>query len=91
MVSWNNMDTLKAYQALAEKKAVDLPEAMSGESGAARVANYKVPMSSGLTFNYASRPVDDDILETLQAFADEAQLTGKFAELYNGAVINTGE
>ena len=35
--------------------------------------------------------VDDKVLDTLQALADEAALTEKYAELYNGAVINTGE
>mgnify|MGYP003311574830 CR=1 FL=1 len=33
----------------------------------------------------------DDILAKLAAFAKEAQLTEKYAALYNGEVINTGE
>ena len=38
MISWNNLDTLKNYQALLEPKGtVKLAEAMAGESGAERV------------------------------------------------------
>ena len=44
-----------------------------------------------MKYNFAAKAVDDDILAVLQELADEAQLTEKYAELYNGAVINTGE
>ena len=92
MVSWNNLDTLASYQALqGTKDQVKLREVMAGEEGAARVAKYAVPMAAGLTYNYAAKKVDDDILKKMAALADEAQLTDKFKELYNGAVINTGE
>ena len=91
MASWKNMDTLAAYQALKTAPKVDLKAAMSGEEGAQRVRRYTVPMGAGLAFNFGARPVDDGILSVLADFAREAQLTEKFAELYNGAVINTGE
>ena len=91
MTAWNNMDTLTAYQALKAAPKVDLKAAMSGEEGAQRVRRYTVPMGAGLDFNYGARPVDDGVLALLADFAKEAQLTEKFAELYNGAVINTGE
>ena len=92
MVAWKNLDTLEAYQALLDTKdSVNLAEVMQGESGAQRVEKYFVPMAEGLTYHYAAKAVDDDIIEKLIALAKEAQLTEKFAELYNGAVINTGE
>ncbi|MGN0775047.1 MAG: glucose-6-phosphate isomerase, partial [Candidatus Ventricola sp.] len=91
MVAWKNMDTLASYQDLMNAQKVDLVSAMSGESGAQRVRSYSVPMGAGLDFNFGARPVDDAILAVLAQFAKEAQLTEKFAELYNGAVINTGE
>ena len=91
MTAWKNMDTLAAYQALKTAPKVDLKAAMSGEEGAQRVRRYTVPMGAGLDFNYGARPVDDGVLALLADFAKEAQLTEKFAELYNGAVINTGE
>jgi len=91
MIAWKNMDTLAAYQELQNVERVDLRAAMSGENGAERVKKYSVPMGEGLAFNYGARAVDDKILAVLAKLADEAQLTEKYAALYNGEVINTGE
>ena len=91
MITWKNMDTLAAYEELQSARRVDLVAAMSGENGALRVKRYTVPMGAGLNFNYGARPVDDEILSVLAKFAEEQQLTEKFAALYNGEVINTGE
>ena len=91
MITWKNMDTLAAYEALKATKPVNLAYAMSGENGAERVKKYSVPMGAGMNFNFGARPVDDEILAALAAFAKEQQLTEKYAALYNGEVINTGE
>ena len=91
MIAWKNMDTLAAYQELQNVERLDLAAAMSGENGAQRVRNYSVTMGEGLAFNYGARPVDDNILAVLAKLADEAQLTEKYAALYNGEMINTGE
>lgn len=92
MVSWKNFDELQSYQTLSGMtKPVDLKQVMSGESGAQRVAKYSVPMANGMAFNFASKQVDDTVLSALAQLAEEAQLVDKYAELYNGAVINTGE
>ena len=91
MITWKNMDTLASYEQLKAAAPVKLQTAMAGENGAARVKNYTAPMGAGLDFNYGARPVDEAILEALAAFAKEQQMTEKFAALYNGEVINTGE
>ncbi len=91
MITWNNMDKLTAYNELTAVAPLNLAQAMTGEAGADRVKNYTVPMGAGLDFNYGARPVNDEILAVLEKFAAEAQLTEKFAALYNGEVINTGE
>ena len=92
MVTWNNLDTLTSYAKLKDlKDHVDIKEAMTGENGAKRVAEYSAPMASGLSFNYAAKQVDDEVLDVLAELADEHQLVDKFEELYNGAIINTGE
>ncbi len=92
MVTWNNLDTLTSYAKLKDlKNHVDIKEAMAGENGAKRVAEYSAPMASGLSFNYAAKQVDDEVLDVLAELADEHQLVDKFEELYNGAIINTGE
>ena len=91
MINWNNMDTLAAYAELQSLKRVNVAAVMSGQNGAERVRTYTAPIGAGLDFNYAARPVDEDILNVLAKFAREAQLTQKYAALYNGEIINTGE
>lgn len=91
MISWNNLDTLSSFKNLADSRKVNLASVMSGSEGAERVRKYSIRMAEGLSFNYAAKAVDDDIISRLQALADEAQLTEKFAALYNGEMINTGE
>ena len=91
MIIWKNMDTLASYEELKAVKPIDLVAAMSAEKGAERVKKYTVPMGAGMDFNYGARPVDDAILDVLAKFAKEQQLAEKYAALYNGEVINTGE
>ena len=92
MISWKNLNTLAAYEKLAALKGrVNLNEAMSGEGGARRVAQYSAPMAGGLAYNYAAKAVDDAVLDALQALADEAQLADKYQALLGGEIINTGE
>lgn len=91
MITWNNLDTLVSFKELSKTAPVDLKTVMSGEEGAERVKSYSVPMAEGLAFNYAARPVDENVLEALKKLASEAQLAEKFSALYNGEVINTGE
>ena len=91
MVNWNNLDTVASYAELEKVDRVKLVDVLAGEAGADRVRKYSASMMEGMVFNYASRPVDDNVLAVLAKLAKETQLTEKFAELYNGAVINTGE
>ena len=92
MADWKNLDKLDAYQALvADATRVDLRAVLAGEQGAQRVKRYTLPMACGLSYNYGAKQVDDSLLEKLANLAKEAQLVEKFAELYNGAMINTGE
>ena len=62
MISWSNLDTIKAYDELGKVSKVNLAEVMSGENGANRVKNYSVPMAAGMAYNYAAKQVDDDVL-----------------------------
>ena len=91
MVTWNNLDKLASFEELKKVERVNLAEVMSGENGAERVKFYSVPMAEGLAYNYAAKQVNEDVLAALVKLAEEAQLSEKFEELYNGAVINTGE
>ena len=91
MISWNNLDTVNAYQELLNADVVDLAAVMTGENGAERVKKYSVPMAGELAFNYAAKQVDDNVLSILAKLAKEMQLVEKFETLYNGEVVNTGE
>ncbi len=92
MAEWKNLDTLESYKNLAASShRVDLREVLGGECGAERVKKCSVPMACGLTYNYAAKQVDEEVLKQLAALAAESDLAGKFEELYNGAMINTGE
>ena len=92
MIEWKNLDELASYQELVrDNQRVDLTKVMTGNEGAERVGKYAVPMAAGLCYSFAAKAVDDGLLKQLQKLADEAQAAAKFEELYNGAVINTGE
>ena len=91
MLDWKNLDQLNSFGELKNVKAVNIAKVMAGENGAERVKNYSVPMGKGLDFNYAARPVDEDVLAALKNLAEEAELSKKYEALYNGEVINTGE
>ncbi len=87
MVAWKNFDALESYKALNETECVDIAKVLTAD----RVKNYSVPMAAGMVYNYAAKQVDDQILDLLSKLSDEAELVEKYQELYNGAVINTGE
>ncbi len=92
MLNWNNLNQVKAFEKLqALRDHVRLQDVMAGEQGAERVKKYSVPMAGGLTYNFAAKQVDDEVLEALGKLAEETQLTEKYEALYNGEVINTGE
>ena len=91
MATWNNLDKSNAFKNLEKAGKVNLVDVMAGENGASRVKSYSAPMAAGMVYNYAAKQVDDEIIDKLAAFAKEAELVEKYSELYNGAVINTGE
>ncbi|MBQ1468691.1 MAG: glucose-6-phosphate isomerase [Solobacterium sp.] len=91
MVEWKNLNELSAFNELEAAGRVCLPEVMSGENGAQRAKTYCAPMAEGMVYNYAAKAVDETVLEGLKKLAEEAQLQEKYAALYNGEVINTGE
>ena len=62
MITWNNLDTIPAYQELQKVASVNLKEEMTGGKGAERVRKYSVPMAAGLAYNYAAKQVDDEVL-----------------------------
>ncbi len=94
-ISWNNLNKLESFKKLKEcKNPVSVAKALSGASGAKRVAEFSIPMgkdSDGLVYNYAAKQVDKSVLAAFKSLTKEAQLLEKFEALYNGDIINTGE
>ena len=76
MVNWNNLDTVASYAELEKVDRVKLVDVLAGEAGADRVRKYSASMVDGMTFNYASRPVDDKVLEVLAKLAKEKSAPG---------------
>ena len=92
MINWTNADSLSAWKKLQSLKGmVSVAKELSSSDAAKRVADYSVKMGGGLTYNYAAKQVNEQILKTLAELADEAQLVEKYQDLLNGSVINTGE
>ncbi len=87
MSLYKNLDELSAYKNLMAQKAVCIKKELTAE----RVKKYQTPMAEGLTFNYAAKAVNDDILKNLQELANEASVCEKFEKILNGEEMNTGE
>lgn len=86
-LQFNNLDRTAAFGRLAQLDRVDLHQALTAE----RIAAFSIPTAAKLTFNYAARPVDEKILETLGELAREQQLIAKYRALLDGEIMNTGE
>ncbi len=92
MADWKNLDTLKSFEKLqAMKGKVCIAKELSSEKSAERVQKYVAPMAAGLSYSYAAKQVDDEVLDALAELAKEQQLLEKFEVLYNGERVNTGE
>ena len=88
MINWENLDTLESYKKLLSlRKQVSLKEVLNAK----RIQEYSIESAAGLTYNYAAKQVNKQILGIMQNLADEAQLADKFQILYEGDIINTGE
>lgn len=87
-IKYENLDMLKAYRELQNvETSVDLKEELKRE----RILKYSAPTGGGLTYNYAAKAVNDEIINILQRLSEEQQLISKYKEVLNGEFINTGE
>lgn len=92
MVTWANADKLASWKKLLSLKGmVSVAEELSCAQAADRIAKYSIPMGGNLTYNYAAKQVNEQILKTFAELAEEQQLVEKYQELLNGEIINTGE
>lgn len=92
MVTWTNADKLSSWKKLLSLKGmVSVADELNSAQAADRIAKYSIPMGGNLTYNFAAKQVNEQILKTFAELAEEQQLVDKYQELLNGEIINTGE
>ena len=70
-MEWNNADSYESWKKLMSLKGqVSLKKELNAE----RVKKYSAKMAAGLTYNYAAKQVNDQILGVMQNLADEMEL-----------------
>ena len=90
-VKYRNLDECSAFAGLVDLPSVDLRRAFTPERFRTWRNAYDLPNGDWLRFNYAARPVSDEIIAALAALAEEQELIAKYREIASGAVMNTGE
>ena len=61
------------------------------DQGLSRVHRYDIDAGGSLRFNYAARPVNDEILALLSDLCEEQRISEQFRALYEGYIMNVGE
>jgi glucose-6-phosphate isomerase len=87
MVNFKGLDACDSFTSLKKTSRIRLHDLVTPS----RLANWWIPHAAELSYCYAFAPVDDLIVERLQALADEQQLIEKYRMLAEGAIMNTGE
>lgn len=86
-MEYNNLDTTEAFGKLKSLKPFDVKNNLSKE----RITKNLIKQGGGLTYSYASMPVDEKTLAVLQQLSDEQEVIAKYESLLKGEIINTGE
>ena len=90
-IEYRNLDqaqSFKKLKSLAEAgKVPELKDLLTAE----RISAASIPAGGGLTYNYAAKQADEEILELLYSLAEEQQVLDKYLSLLKGERINTGE
>ena len=86
--NYRNLTETKAFQAL---KKLSQPAHLRDLLTEERVAAYSVPEGGGITYNFAAKRVNEDILKLFQDLADEQEAIAKYKAILDGEIMNTGE
>lgn len=86
-MEFKNLDTLSSFKSLQNLD----PYCVKCNLNKERIENYKVEEGGGLTYSYATMPVDQKHLQVFQELSNEQELIKKYKSLLSGDVINTGE
>ncbi|MDR2479788.1 MAG: glucose-6-phosphate isomerase [Treponema sp.] len=90
-MNYTGFDQTAAYAKLRERAASLGAFDFKVRLDAARVEQCRTAMAGGLTYSWAAKAVDDEVIKLLQSLADEQELIAKYTALLNGEVMNTGE
>jgi glucose-6-phosphate isomerase len=85
----NNFDKTGSFKKL--KKLVSKYEKCADFLDVARVRGCSVAIGGGLTYNWAAKMAENDVVSLLQELANEQELIEKFKAVLNGDVMNPGE
>ncbi len=86
-MNFRNLDRCVHYQMLENAGIPQLKEVLTPDT----ISKRNIEIASGLTFNYAARGVNDDIIDLLSKLAEEQELLDKYQALVSGEIMNTGE
>ena len=95
--SAKNLDQCSSFHTLKSTPRVSLPDVLTDddagpvEPASDRVTRYDVDAGGSLRFNYAARPVNEEILGLLAELTEEQRVSEQFRALYEGYVMNVGE
>jgi len=89
-MKYQNFDRTVIYRNL-KKKAKTFDFSLKNTLDAKRVGKCVTPMAAGLTYSWAAKQVDDEVIGLLQIAADKQEAIKKYIELLNGKIMNTGE
>ena len=87
VIKYNNLNLTMNYARLKALKPFDIKSGLD----AGRIESCTIKEAGRLSYNYGAMPVDEKIINLLQALADEQQLIDKYKALLSGEVMNTGE
>ncbi len=87
MVNFKGLNACDSFASLKKTSRIQLHNLLTP----GRIEDLWIAHAAGFSYCYAFAPVDDLIVERLQALADEQQLIEKYRMLAEGAVMNTGE
>lgn len=87
MLNYIDLDKTSSFSLLKNQKPFDVKTGLSAK----RILSSDIPEAGSLVYNYAALPVDENVINALQALSDEMQLVDKYKALLSGEVMNTGE
>ena len=85
-IEYRNLDQCDAFGRLAEVTRPRLADVLTTE----RLLQFETPAGAGLSYNYAAKTANEQVIDLLQTLADQQQVIDKYREILDGRIMNTG-